>query len=196
MLARCLDAATDVDPSLAPTLKQLKGINKALARLAHAKHGHTHDDVRHLQQQLDAVDGQRRAGVFGDPAAPPAGQAQLVGALEDAYAAVQALQATASEASGRVAVVRDALTKHVARLQALVAAAEAAAGGAPTTHDEYELKKVQGHLQELDAERLASTPAGWGVTADGVVPPGQAVCADLLAEAFDLVDKFHALDGA
>lgn len=115
-------------------------------------------------------------------------------ALEDCFAAVASLQATATDMSGRVAVVHDALAKHVKHLQALVSAAEAA-GGQPTTHDEFEVKKVQGHLQELDAERLGATPAGWGV-AGGVVPPGQAVCADLLEEAFGLVRRFQELDEA
>ena len=147
------------------------------------------------QNQLDAIDSKRTNGVFGDPAAPPAGQAQAVTALEDCFAAVASLQETATDMSGRVAVVHDALTKHVAHLQTLVTAAEAAEGHKPTTHDEFEIKKVQGHLQELDAERLAATPAGWGVTG-GVVPPGQAVCADLLEEAFGLVRRFQELDEA
>ena len=215
LLAAALDAASDIDAKLVPTLKQLRGIRKALARLAHAKKGHTFDDIAHYQQMLDAIglwrrwvcwrgvrsarlvlfcsahqtlspplDSSRVDGIFGgDKAHIPAGQAQLVDTLAAAYEAVGALQETATDSSGRVAEVVAALAKHVAHLKALLEEDD-------TTRAGFEMKRVQGHLQELDSERLASTPAGWGVKG-GVVPPGQAAAQGLLEEAFELVQALH-----
>ena len=131
-------------------------------------------------------------GVFGDKANPPAGQAAAVDALEDCFRLVSDLQETASPYSGRVAVVHGALLKHKAHLECLL---EAAGGGQPSTHDEFELKRIQGHVSEIDAEFSASTPNGWGVE-NGVVPPGQAECSELVAEIHGLIEKFQELDKA
>lgn len=189
LLASALDAAKDIDNKLVPTLHSLQGINKALARMAHAKQGHTHDDIRHYQQMLDAIDSKRVDGVFGgdlaDKAHIPAGQAQCANALAAAYEKVGELQETATDASGRVAEVTAALAKHVAHLKSLLAEADT-----NDTHAGFELKKVQGHLGELEEERVSSTPNGWGVK-NGVVPPGQAAAQGLLEEAFELVAALH-----
>lgn len=187
LLARALDAATDVDASLQPTLATLAGVKKDLDRLAHAKHGHTLDDIVPFQRKLDAIDATRTNGVFGDAANPPAGQAAVVDALEACYALVASLQDTATPFSGRVDTVYCALRKHKAHLQQLI---DDAKGGRPDTHAEMELKKIQGHLGELEAQ---GTPNGWGVE-NGVVPPGQAACSELMADCHALIEKFQEID--
>ena len=58
------------------------------------------------------------------------------------------------------------------------------AGARPTTPLSY----PNPPLQQIDADRLASTPQGFGVHA-GTVPPGQAACADLLEACFDQAHK-------
>ena len=113
LLASALDHATDVDARVRPIISNLKGIKKALDRLSHAKAAST-EEVQHYQQMLAAIDAKRSDGVFGGTLADvPAGQAQAVELLEQAFERAHALLEGATDMDSHLkAVVFEPLVKH------------------------------------------------------------------------------------
>ena len=116
LLASALDHATDVDARVRPIISNLKGIKKALDRLSHAKAAST-EEVQHYQQMLAAIDAKRSDGVFGGTLADvPAGQAQAVELLEQAFERAHALLEGATDMDSHLkAEVFEPLVKHKRR---------------------------------------------------------------------------------
>ena len=116
LLASALDHATDVDARVRPIISNLKGIKKALDRLGHAKAAST-EEVQHYQQMLAAIDARRADGVFaGSLADVPAGQAQAVELLEQAFERAHALLEGATDMDSHLKVeVFEPLVKHKRR---------------------------------------------------------------------------------
>lgn len=115
--------------------------------------------------------------------------------LAECYALVHTLEETAAplsepmrEVVAKLTGLKNALQDQLGDLQlgGAVTPDKAAAGLAV-------LKRHQGQLDKIDAERLKHGGVFGGDVAAGAVPCGQALAASLLAEAYALVEEIQAI---
>ncbi|RUP45807.1 hypothetical protein BC936DRAFT_147705 [Jimgerdemannia flammicorona] len=167
-----------IAPELQPTQKRLVEIRRELATLGARRTFHT-SDVRTLQEELRAIDNMREDGKFLAPDGTiPAGQALVIGLLEQCFDDAHDLIASKDEIS-------PSLLPIYARLQEIKASLERLSLTHRWTLRETDLFAYQMQLQEIDAMRKD----GKFYDEEGEAPEGQAMLNFLLHRSYRLVYK-------
>lgn len=183
LIADLTTDALDMAPEVRSVCNNLSGIRNALARMLRDG-GHTHEDVRHYQNMLDAIDSKRVNGVFcGDLATGkvPEGQAVASELLAQCYRLVERLLASAADMPPEMERIHHALLKHHQHLHGL--------RRKPHTTDD--IRRIQGQLDVIDSERMANDGIFEGSLKEGRVPPGQALLSKLLHDCYREVELLY-----
>eukprot|EP00884_Botryococcus_braunii_P022291 jgi/Botrbrau1/8746/Bobra.0090s0020.1 len=176
LVAEVVATAAEPPPAMREVLSNLAGIKAAMIRLKE-QGPHTAEDVAHYQGMLDAIDNRRKDGIFcGDLASGeiPAGQAQASALLARCYELVQDLLGSAQEMPDEVSAIYKRLSKIFSDLTAI---------RLRSSHTTDVVKPLQWALDEIDSARNNGVFGGDLSN----IPPGQAVCSNLLNSNYRLV---------
>ncbi|KAJ1983788.1 hypothetical protein H4R33_004623 [Dimargaris cristalligena] len=166
----------EISPELIPIRRQLIEIRKKLVILSTQKHFDA-AQIRDIQSQLRELDNQRDDGKFlAADGTIPAGQAQVVGLLEQCFDEVHELLASSDSIAESLKPIADRLIDIKQSLEKLVLTHR-------WTMRETDLWSYQVQLDEIDKMRKD----GKFYDADGNVPAGQMVIHFLLHRCYHLI---------
>ncbi|GBG74787.1 hypothetical protein CBR_g19299 [Chara braunii] len=176
LIGSLMDTSSEMNAEVNHIYKTLKGIARKLDKMQRDK-SYSLEDLQHYQQMVDAIDRRRieSDGIFaGSKDNVPAGQAQCSAALAECYRRIEKLKETTHELSPEVRNIVNQLNGIKKKLEKVK----------DQPHTMAELRQYQGQLHAIERNRHEGVFAGSPQTR---IPAGQAVCAELLGECYELL---------
>eukprot|EP01026_Neomeris_dumetosa_P000974 TRINITY_DN10238_c0_g2_i1.p1 TRINITY_DN10238_c0_g2~~TRINITY_DN10238_c0_g2_i1.p1 ORF type:complete len:408 (-),score=56.38 TRINITY_DN10238_c0_g2_i1:272-1423(-) len=149
---------------------------------------HVQHDVARIQQDLDDLDSQRVAGIFGGSLQQgniPKGQAVCSDLLQDCYDLVEENLEDAEELPKETRYIFTNLMgikKQLVRIKG------------ESCHTLEDLHHWQNMLDAIDSRRVEGVFGG--TLSEDKIPAGQAACSDLLGQCYELVEQLKQTAGA
>ncbi|KAH8550871.1 hypothetical protein BGW37DRAFT_496268 [Umbelopsis sp. PMI_123] len=178
-LQKLLASLHEVSPDLKPIQNELVELRRQLSVLAGRACGFSDVDIQEIQKRLRSIDNTRIDGKFLAPdGSIPAGQALVVGLLEQLFEEAHDLMASTDSVSESLVPIADRLKEIKSQLERL-----------SLTHQwtlrETDLYTFQQQLQEIEKLRVG----GKFLDAEGNVPEGQTLLNFLLRACYRLMSK-------
>lgn len=173
-------AAEAVSAEVQEILENLQGLRKKLQEVKADPKKFSYEDVHHVQQMLDAIDAKRGPdGIFGgslEGGQVPAGQAACREVMDEAYDLVGELVPQLSDMSPEVKHIHDTLSGIKRKLLLM-------RNNRDFTSDSVHHYQLM--VDAIDNKRVD------GIFAGDLqhVPAGQAQCADLLNQCYDILQQ-------
>ncbi|GAB5588449.1 hypothetical protein Unana1_03349 [Umbelopsis nana] len=169
----------EVSPDLKPIQNELVDLRRQLSVLAGRACGFSDIDIQEIQKKLRKIDNTRVDGKFLAPdGSIPAGQALVVGLLEQLFEEAHDLMASTDSVSESLVPIADRLKEIKAQLERLYLTQR-------WTLRETDLYTFQLQLQEIEKLRVG----GKFLDAEGKVPDGQTLVNFLLRACYRLMAK-------